>query len=89
MRTGIGISLYAKIKENGIYGSIKISKREEEDLRIEGKGRCGVMKQIPITDPRVTPVLMKAIEMFLNELAKCKNNPDYLLSQSYIRTTRY
>lgn len=47
------------------------------------------MKQIPITDPRVTPVLMKVIEMFLSELAKCKNNPDYLLSQSYIRTTRY
>lgn len=47
------------------------------------------MKQIPITDTRVTPVLMKTIEMFLNELAKCKNNPDYLLSQSYFKTTRY
>lgn len=43
---------------------------------------------IPITDPRVTPILMITIERFLSELAKIENNPDYLLSKSCIKTTR-
>lgn len=43
---------------------------------------------IPITDPRVTPIWIKTVERFLDEFAKCKSNPDYLLNKSYFKTTR-
>lgn len=42
---------------------------------------------IPITDPRVKPILMKAVERYLKVLARSEYNPDYLLSKTYCKTT--
>lgn len=45
-------------------------------------------KCIPITDPRVLPITLKKVEKFCEELKRCNNNPDYLLTKTYIKTTK-
>lgn len=42
---------------------------------------------IPITDPRVKPILQKAVERYLKALERCGYNPDYLLAKTYCKTT--
>ena len=46
-----------------------------------------VPKGIPITDPRVLPITLKAVERFQEELKKVKNNPSYLYQKYYHKTT--
>lgn len=42
---------------------------------------------IPITDPRVKPILQKAVERYLKALKRYEYNPDYLLAKTYCKTT--
>lgn len=42
---------------------------------------------IPINDPRITPILLKAVERFCEALKRCESNPDYLLAKTYCKTT--
>lgn len=47
-----------------------------------------ISKGIPITDPRVLPILLEAVERFCEALKKCKYNPSYLYTKSYFKTTK-
>ena len=54
--------------------------------------RCGMSKHdiskgVPITDIRVLPITLKLVERFCEALKRCKNNPDYLLTKTYTKTT--
>ena len=51
-------------------------------------GKRDISKGIPITDPRVLPILLEAVERFQEELKKCKYNPSYLYTKSYFKTTK-
>ena len=46
-----------------------------------------ISKGVPITDIRVLPITLKLVERFCEELKRCENNPDYLLSKTYTKTT--
>lgn len=46
-----------------------------------------ISKGVPITDIRVLPITLKLVEQFCEALKRCKNNPDYLYSKTYTKTT--
>lgn len=46
------------------------------------EGRNGV----PITDIRVLQITLKLVERYCEVLKRCKDNPDYLLTETYTRT---
>lgn len=46
-----------------------------------------IPKGVPITDIRVLQLTLKLVERYCEELKKCKNNPDYLYTKTYTKTT--
>ena len=51
-------------------------------------GKRDISKGIPITDPRVLPITLKAVERFCEVLKRCKHNPSHLYTKSYFKTTK-